>query len=51
LRRAAGAATLGGVLGILLLLGSLLPLAAMATALSAAARIRENRRADAPARR
>jgi hypothetical protein len=39
------------VLGVLLLVGSLVPLAAMVTALFAAAQIRENRRADAPARR
>jgi hypothetical protein len=45
------AATLGGVLGVLLLVGSLVPLAAMVIALFAAAWIREGRRAGAPARR
>jgi hypothetical protein len=39
------------VLGVLLLVGSLVPLAAMVIALFAAAWIRESRRADAPARR
>jgi ABC-type uncharacterized transport system YnjBCD permease subunit len=38
----------GGVLGVLLLVGSLVPLAAMMIALFAAAWIREGRRADAP---
>jgi hypothetical protein len=51
LRFTPGAATLGGVLGVLLLVGSLAPLAAMVIALFAAARIREGRRVDAPARR
>jgi hypothetical protein len=49
LRLAAAAATLGCVLGVLLLVGSLLPLAAMMIALFAAAWMREGRRADAPA--
>jgi hypothetical protein len=39
------------VLGVLLLVGSLVPLAAMVIALFAAAWIREGRRVDAPARR
>jgi hypothetical protein len=51
LRSAGGAATLGVVLGVLLLVGSLVPLAAMVIALLAAAWIREGRRAGAPARR
>jgi hypothetical protein len=51
LRFVSGAATLGGVLGVLLLVGSLVPLAAMVIALFAAAWIREGRRANAPARR
>ena len=45
------AATLDGVLGVLLLVGSLVPLAAMMVALFAAAWLREGRRANAPARR
>jgi hypothetical protein len=51
LRLAPAAATLGRVLGVLLLVGSLLPLAAMMVALFAAAWMRESRRADAPASR
>jgi hypothetical protein len=39
------------VLGVLLLVGSLVPLAAMMIALFAAAWLREGRRTDAPARR
>jgi hypothetical protein len=41
----------GGVLGVLLLVGSLVPLAAMMIALFAAAWMREGRRTAAPARR
>jgi hypothetical protein len=41
----------GDVLGVLLLVGSLVPLAAMVIALFAAAWIREGRRLNAPARR
>jgi hypothetical protein len=51
LRFERAATTLRGVLSVLLLVGSLVPLAAMMIALFAAAWIREGRRADAPARR
>jgi hypothetical protein len=51
LRLARGAATLRSMFGIFLLVGSLVPLAAMMIALFAAAWIRDGRRTDAPARR